>query len=78
MASFEIIMKKPTAKFQMLKIAWNDCHRLLQRNEIKDLEMHTKIFKERLKELKNVKSKAYVREGWQANMKLNYKKMMCQ
>lgn len=63
MANFEIIMKKTIAKFQMLKIARNECHRLLQRNKIEDLEMHTKIFEERLKELNNLKSKAYVREG---------------
>ena len=63
MANFEIIMKKTIAKFQMLKIARNEWHRLLQRNKIEDLEMHTKIFEERLKELNNLKSKAYVREG---------------
>ena len=43
--------------FQMLKIAGNKCHRLLQLNRIKELETCLKIIKERLEELGNFKSK---------------------
>ena len=41
----------------MLKIARNECHRLLQRNKIKELETHLKLFEERLEKLSNLKSK---------------------
>ena len=41
----------------MLKIARNECHRLLQQNKIKELETHLKLFEERLEKLSNLKSK---------------------
>ena len=57
MADFDVTVKKISTKVQMLKIARNECYRLLQGNKIKKLETHLKIFEERLEELKNTKSK---------------------
>ena len=47
MADFDVIMKKTSTKLQMLKIARDEYHQLLQRNKIKELETHLKTFEER-------------------------------
>ena len=57
MMDFEVTMKKTSTKLQMLKLARNECHRFLQRNKTKELEMHLKKFEECLEELNNLKSK---------------------
>ena len=57
MMDFEVTMKKTSTKLQMLKLARNECHRFLQRNKTKELEMHLKKFEECLEELSNLKSK---------------------
>ena len=57
MVDFEATMKKTSTKLQMLKIARNECHRLVQRNKIKELRACLKTFEERLEELNNLKSK---------------------
>ena len=45
MTDIEVTMKKISAKLQMLNISRNECHRLLPRNKIKELETHSKTFK---------------------------------
>ena len=50
-------MKETSTKFQMLKIATNECHGLIQLNRIKELVTCLKILEERLEELSNFKSK---------------------
>ena len=57
MKDFEVTMKKTSTKLQMLKIARNECLRLLQQNKIKELETQLKTFQERLEVLNNLKSK---------------------
>ena len=48
MVDFDVIMKKTSTKLQMLKIARDEYHQLLQRNKIKELEAQLKTFEERL------------------------------
>ena len=44
MVDFEVTMMKTSTKLQILKITRKECHRVLQGNKIKEVEMHLKTF----------------------------------
>ena len=53
---FKLTMKKTSTQLQILKIARNECHPLLQRNKMKELKTHRKTFEKILEELINLKN----------------------